>query len=115
MIEFLHRLKLLSQTALPVSGDTVLVWLGLACYLATCLISRRALTWAWALVPGFLISVAIEGLEIWDHYGPQGLNKAGARGLTGIVLRHARDVAVMNAAPAIVFLVAILIERAGHR
>lgn len=100
---------------LPVSSDAILVFLGLGFYLAACLVTRRPLTWAWALLPGFCVSVILEGWEIWDHYGMQGLLKLEARGLVAILVRHSRDVLVTNLAPSLVFLVALSLERLAQR
>jgi hypothetical protein len=96
---------------LPLSGDAVLILLGLATYLATCLLSRHPLTWGWALVPGVCLAILLEAWEIWDHYGQAGLAELGRLGFFSVVARHSRDVLVMNLAPLAVFLAAHAVAR----
>ena len=108
----LDRLKHFVLTAVGLSPEALLVLLGLVCYLATCLIARQPLTWAWALVPGLCLSIALEAAEVWDHYGAEGLAKAGPGDLAGIVLRHGKDVLVTNLAPVLVFLTALVLAAA---
>lgn len=111
----LQRLKFVVQSTLPVSNDALFVLFGLGCYLATCLAMRRRLTWAWALVPGMVLSLALEGWEILDHFGMPGLARASAADLTTTLLRHSRDVLVINLAPIVVLVVALILERAARR
>ena len=61
---WLERVKRTLVAALPFSGETFLVLTGVGCYLGTCVILRRPLSWAWALVPGLCLSLAIERWEI---------------------------------------------------
>ena len=96
---------------LPVSGDAIIVLVGLGVYLATCLVTRHALTWAWALLPGLVFAVALEAWEIWDHYRLAGLAKHGTSSLLAVSLRHAKDVLLFNLGPVAVFLSAHLLER----
>lgn len=96
---------------LPLSGDAILILLGLATYLATCLASRHPLTWAWALVPGVCLAILLEAWEIWDYYGQAGLAELDWPGAYSLVARHSRDVLVMNVAPLAVFLAAHVVGR----
>ena len=100
-------------SVLPFSGETLLVLAGLGCYLATCAILRRPLSWAWALVPGLCLSLAIEGWEIWDHWGAPGLAVRGQ--VLAILGRHMKDVLVMNLPAVTVFATALWLERAAVR
>ena len=111
----LDRLKTLVHALVPLSGDVILVVLGLFCFAATLLIARQPPTWAWALLPGLGLALAIEGWEIWDHYGAAGLARASARDLIAILWRHSRDVAVFNLAPIAVFLGAVAWQRWAAR
>lgn len=100
---------------LPVSSDALLVFIGLGLYLATCLIARQPLSWAWALLPGVLIAVALEAWEIWDHYGTRDLLRTEPTDILAILLRHSKDVLVTNLAPGLVVLVALALERWAPR
>lgn len=108
---FLQRLKLAIHMLLPLSGDAVMVFVGLGAYLATCLVTRHALSWAWALVPGLVLAVALETWEVWDHYRLVGLARSGPLGLLEIAARHSRDVLIYNLAPFSVWASAYLLER----
>ena len=107
----LQRVKGFVQSVLDVSPDLLLVFLGLGCFLTTCLIARRPLTWVGALVPGLCLSVILEAMEIWGHYGTEGLAKTGASDLARILLRHAKDILIMNLAPSLILGTAILLDR----
>lgn len=109
----LPQLKDFLRAQLGVYPDVIIVVAGLACFLITCLVARRPLAWAWALVPGICLALAVEAWEIWQHYGARGLTAASVRELAGIIWRHARDVLVMNLAPAVVVVVASLSRRIG--
>ena len=107
------RTKSALLSVLPLPGETILVLAGLGCYLGTCVILRRPLTWAWALVPGLCLSLAIEAWEIWDYWGTPGL---AIRGQTLSILgRHLKDAAVMNLPAAAVVVAALWLERAAGR
>ena len=108
----LQRLKVYVLSVLNVSPDLLLAFLGLVCFLVTCLIARRPLTWIWALAPGLCLAVALEAAEIWDYYGAKGLAKTTVAEGLGILSRHAKDVLVMNLAPLLVLFVARLLDRA---
>jgi hypothetical protein len=96
------------KSVIPIPGPGVLVLVGLGCYFVTCLVARRPLTWAWALVPGISLSILIESWEVWDHYGASGF---GGSSVLGIVGRHLKDVALMNASPVAVFVVTTLLRK----
>ena len=108
----LQRLKVYVLSVLKVSPDLLLAFLGLACFLMTCLIAHRPLTWIWALIPGLCLSVALEAAEVWDYYGAKGLAKTTAGEGVRILSRHVKDVLVMNLAPLLVLCVARLLDRA---
>ncbi len=97
--------------SIPIPGPAVLVLAGLGCYLVTCFVARRPLTWAWALAPGICLSVLIESWEVWDYYDAAGF---GGSSVLGIVGRHVKDVAVMNALPVAVFVVASLLAQGAR-
>ena len=101
---FLQRLKLVIHMLLPLSGDAVMIFAGLGIYLATCLITRHALTWGWALVPGLCLAVAVETWEIWDYYQLAGLAKVGPQGWLEVAARHAKDILIVNLGPVAIFL-----------
>jgi len=109
-LSLLQRAKQLLQSVLPLSGEAILIFLGLACYLLSCLVLRRPLSWAWALVPGLLLAVLLEGLEILNHYGLRGLGGLAPGELAAVVGRHSKDVIVMNLAPALVALAAAFLQ-----
>lgn len=108
---FLHRLKLVLHMVLPLSADAIMILAGLGVYLATCLVTRHALTWGWALLPGLCLILAVEAWEIWDYHRLAGLARQGPQGLLAIMARHARDVLVFNLGPVAVFVAAYLLER----
>ena len=105
----LQQLKLFILSVVGISPETLLVLLGLGCYLATCLIARQPLTWIWALAPGLCLSVALEFAEIWDHYGAEVLAKTPSKDLAVILLRHSKDVLITNSAPLLTFLTAVVL------
>ena len=106
----LEYLKDFARSAIGLSPDTMLVFLGLGCFLITCLIARQPLTWAWALLPGILISIVLESIEIWDHYGIKGFFGEETLNIAAILLRHSKDVLIMNLGPLLVVLVANLLD-----
>ncbi len=110
---WLERLKSALISIAPFPGETLLVLAGLGCYLGTCVILRRPLTWVWALVPGLCLSLAIEAWEIWDHWYGSGLEVRGQ--ILGILGRHLKDVAIMNLPAAAVVATALWLERAAIR
>lgn len=109
----MQRLKEGLTAILP--GELILILLGLGCYLATCLVLRRPLTWAWALVPGLALSLMIEAWEIWDHYGAAGLARSSGGQIAAILGRHLKDIAIMNLPAVAVFAVAVWLARAAEK
>lgn len=105
----LRRVKERLLGLLGLSPDAVFVLLGLACFLATCLLAGRPLNWAWALLPGLCLGLLLEGLEIIDHYGLRGFLGLPAAQIGDILFRHSRDVLVLNLGPLLVWLTASLI------
>jgi len=101
---WLERVKHTLISLFPFPAEVWFVLTGLACYLGTCVIWRRPLTWAWALVPGLCLSLAIEGWEIWDHWGGRDVVLRGE--IFGILGRHLKDVALMNLPPAAIVAIA---------
>ncbi len=83
-------------------GGVVLVLAGLGCYLiALWVIRRRPVR---ALLPGLVLSLAMEGWDIAAHYGVSGFFAVPAAEMAGIVARHMTDVVLFNAVPALVAL-----------
>ena len=91
---------------LGITPDVLLIFLGLACFLATCLIAGRPFGWAWALLPGICLGALIEGVEIVDHYGLRGFFGLPSGNIADVLLRHSRDILVMNLAPLLVWIAA---------
>lgn len=110
----LDTLKETLRTIIGLSPDAVLVLAGLACFLVTCLIVGRPLSWPWALLPGFCLSLILEAWEIWDHYGFRGLLESDVKGLGAIFLRHARDILLMNVGPLLIVLAAHQLARTSE-
>ena len=110
---WLERVKHTLVSIFPLPAEALLVLAGLGCYLGTCAILRRPLTWVWALVPGLCLSLAIEAWEIWDHWGGPGVAVRGQ--VLGILGRHLKDVALMNLPPAAIVATAHWLERVAAR
>lgn len=83
-------------------GEALLVLAGLGCYLAAWLVLRRRP--GWALLPGLVLSLAMEGRDIVAHYGVSGFFAVPAAEMASIVARHMTDVVLFNAVPALVAL-----------
>ena len=67
MIELAADYQILKQSilgTLALSKDAVHAHLGLICYLLTALLFRRSLRWAPALVPGLLLSIGMEVMDL---------------------------------------------------
>jgi len=105
----LERIKDTLLALAPLQGETLLVLAGIGCYLTTCLTLRRPLSWFWALVPGLVLSVALEAWEIWRHWLAPGLSLRGQ--VPGILGRHLKDVALVTLPPALVAAAAAWLER----
>jgi hypothetical protein len=112
-VSWLDRIKGTLISVLPFPAETLLVVAGLGCYLGTCVILRRPLSWAWALVPGLCLALTIEAWEIWDHWSAPGLSVRGQ--VLAILGRHMKDVLVMNLPAVAVFATALWLERATVR
>jgi hypothetical protein len=107
----LDRFKDFLRSDLGLPPDGILFGAGLACFLVTCMVLRRPLSWPWALIPGICIAITLEALEIWDHYGPERLFETDAREVLAILWRHCRDVFVMNSGAAALVILANLYLR----
>ena len=99
---WLNRTKEMLISTLPFPGETLLALLGLGCYLGTCTILRRPLSWAGALVPGLCLSLAIEAWEIHAHWSASGVSIRG-------------HVLVMNLPAAVVCATALWLDRTHVR
>lgn len=106
------RIKDAIAAALPLPAEVSLALAGLVCYLGTCATLRRPLTWPWALAPGFALSVLIEAVDIWNHWGGSALS--GGK-ILPIVGRHLTDVALMNLPASAIALAAVWRARRVRR
>jgi hypothetical protein len=61
--------KLWWLAVLPLTKDAIHVYIGFLCLLIALVVLRRRLSSYWALVPGLLLSVAMEVLDLRDGYG----------------------------------------------
>ena len=61
-------LKLWLLAALPLTKDAIHVYIGFLCLLVAIVAFRRRLTSYWALLPGLLVSVTMEILDVRDGY-----------------------------------------------
>ena len=61
--------KLWWLTVLPLTKDAIHVYIGFLCLLLALLVLRRRLTSYQALIPGLLLSVIMEILDLRDGYG----------------------------------------------
>ena len=104
----LEPLKAIVESELGIPPDAMFVVIGLALFLITCLIFRRPVSWAWALIPGLCFSIFGEAAEILDQYGLYGLTEKETKVLATILLRHSRDILIMNLAPVLLVIVANL-------
>ena len=93
------------KDAVPVPAPLLFALAGTCLFLATCLVMRRPLTWAWGLLPGLVLSVLLEAWEIREAYGETGVGKTS---VLGIALRHLGDVALVNGLPLLIVVVARL-------
>jgi hypothetical protein len=60
--------KLWWLSVLPLTQDAIHVYIGFLCLLVSLILLRRRLTSYWALVPGLLVSLAMEVLDLRDGY-----------------------------------------------
>jgi len=61
--------KLAWLSVLPLTKDAIHIYIGFLCFLVALLALRRKLTSFWALLPGFLVSCAMEYFDLRDGYG----------------------------------------------
>jgi hypothetical protein len=61
--------KLWFLAAVPLTKDAIHVYIGFLCLLAALIILRRRLTSYQALIPGLLVSIAMEVFDLRDGYG----------------------------------------------
>lgn len=61
--------KLWWLAVLPLTKDAIHVYIGFLCLLISLIVLRRRLTSYWAAVPGLLVSVGMEILDLRDGYG----------------------------------------------
>jgi len=62
-------LKLWLLDTLPLTKDAIHVYIGFFCLLVALVVFRRRLASYWALVPGLLVSVTMEIVDLRDGYG----------------------------------------------
>ena len=60
--------KLWWLAVLPLTKDAIHVYIGFLCLLIALIVFRRRLTSYWAIVPGLVVSVAMEVLDLRDGY-----------------------------------------------
>lgn len=64
-------IKLWLLAAVPLTKDAIHVYIGFVCLLVALIVFRRRLTSYWCLVPGLVVSVAMEIFDLRDGYGVQ--------------------------------------------
>lgn len=60
--------KLWWLAVLPLTKDAIHIYIGFLCLLIALIVFRRRLTSYWAVVPGLLVSVLMEILDLRDGY-----------------------------------------------
>jgi hypothetical protein len=60
--------KLWWLAVLPLTKDAIHVYIGFLCLLIALIVFRRRLTSYWAIVPGLVVSVLMEILDLRDGY-----------------------------------------------
>lgn len=60
--------KLWWLAVLPLTKDAIHVYIGFLCLLIALIVFRRRLTSYWAVVPGLVVSVLMEVLDLRDGY-----------------------------------------------
>jgi hypothetical protein len=63
-LEFYQDIKGFILSMIPMTNDGLHIYMGMSCYLATCLLLRRPLSWVPALVPGIALSLLMETVDI---------------------------------------------------
>ena len=103
-----EALKSLLRDQLGVAPWLVLMTVGLTVHLAANVLSRRSATSPFGLLAPLALGLAIEAIEVWQHYGRIGLFAQGNDPPWRIAARHGRDVVVMLALPLALVLAARL-------
>lgn len=83
--------KLAWLSVLPLTKDAIHVYIGFLCLLVALLLFRRKLSSPWALLPGILVSLAMEYFDLRDGFG---------------LMASAKDVVNTNLIPLILVLLA---------
>ena len=60
--------KLWWLAVLPLTKDAIHIYIGFLCLLIALIVFRRRLTSYWAVVPGLVVSVLLEILDLRDGY-----------------------------------------------
>lgn len=76
---------------LPLTKDAIHIYIGFLCFLVALILLRRKLTSYQALLPGFLVSLALEVFDLRDGFG---------------VLASLKDVVNTNLIPFVLVLLA---------
>jgi hypothetical protein len=92
-----QALKLRVLAILPLAKDAIHVYIGFGCYAAALLLFRWPLGSARALIPGFLVSLAMEFIDLRDNL------RANGRLLWADSLK---DIVNTNLIPLLVVLIA---------
>lgn len=92
----LLKLKVLDY--IPITKDAAHVYIGMACLLLACTVFRGRLSSWWVLLPGFLVSLAMEAFDFRDDVRSFGHWRADA---------SLKDIVNTNLLP----LVAVLLAR----
>ena len=54
---------------LPLTKDAIHIYIGFLCFLVALILFRRRMTSFWALLPGILVSMAMEYFDLRDGFG----------------------------------------------
>ncbi len=60
--------KLAVMSVLPLTKDAIHVYIGFLCLLVALIVLRRKITSFWALVPGLVVSLAMEVFDLRDGF-----------------------------------------------
>ncbi len=83
--------KLAWLSVLPLTKDAIHIYVGVLCLVAALLLFRLKLSSLWALLPGLLVSMAMEYFDLRDGFG---------------WLASAKDIVNTNAIPLLLVLLA---------
>ncbi|SRR5688500_6598395 len=61
--------KLLWLSVLPITKDAIHIYIGFLALLVALIVFRRRITSYWALVPGLVVSLAMEVFDLRDGFG----------------------------------------------